>query len=197
MGNSYETEVCRKFIDDGFVVEDGKSLKEIDEVKEIIIMHACQILGMPRPSDFSLDNLHLFIDKKNLNDFRVELIARINDGPKLRELYYSIFDHCLDVVVGNELVIQRRINLSIQLPDDNSSLLPIHADSWSGDSPFEVVGWLPLVDCFATKSMYILPLPNEDVAEAVFASRDAMSSQEIFEKYKSKLVFLDVSYGQF
>ena len=53
--------------------------------------------------------------------------------------------------------MQSRVNLSIQLPEDDSSLLPVHADTWSGDSPFEVVVWLPLVDCFGTKSMYLLP----------------------------------------
>ena len=52
--------------------------------------------------------------------------------------------------------MQKRINLSIQLPNDSSSLLPLHSDIWSGDSPFEAVVWIPLVDCFKTKSMYIL-----------------------------------------
>ena len=40
-------------------------------------------------------------------------------------------------MVGNELAMQNNINLSIQFPDDVSSLLPLHADTWSGDSPFE------------------------------------------------------------
>ena len=53
--------------------------------------------------------------------------------------------------------MQKKINLSIQLPNDNSSLLDVHADVWSGDSPYEAVIWMPLVDCFKTKSMYILP----------------------------------------
>ena len=44
--------------------------------------------------------------------------------------------------------MQMRVNLSIQLPRDKSSLLPVHSDVWSGDSPFETVVWLPLVDCF-------------------------------------------------
>ena len=54
------------------------------------------------------------------------------------------------------MAMQNSINLSIQLPNDKSSLLAIHADTWSGDS-FEVAVWLPLVDVYKTKSMYILP----------------------------------------
>ena len=67
----------------------------------------------------------------------------------------------LEALVGNELAMQLRINLSIQLPQDNSFLLPVHADVWSGDSPYEVVVWLPLVDCYRTKAMYLLP-PEAD-----------------------------------
>ena len=32
-----------------------------------------------------------------------------------------------DILVGNELVMQNKINLSIQLPHDKSSILPIHS----------------------------------------------------------------------
>ena len=50
----------------------------------------------------------------------------------------------------------KKINLSIQVPQDDSSLLALHSDVWSGDSPYEVVIWIPLVNCYKTKSMYIL-----------------------------------------
>ena len=62
----------------------------------------------------------------------------------------------IDLFCGNELAVQKKINLSIQLPDDNSSLLPIHTDVWSGNSPFELVLWIPLVSVKNTKSMFIL-----------------------------------------
>ena len=35
-------------------------------------------------------------------------------------------------------MMQKSLNLSIQFPKDDSSLLPIHSDVWSGDSPFEI-----------------------------------------------------------
>ena len=63
---------------------------------------------------------------------------------------------------GNELVMQRKVNLSIQLSNDDSSLLPLHSDVWSGCSPFEVVLWIPMVDCKKTSSMYILSRNDND-----------------------------------
>ena len=63
----------------------------------------------------------------------------------------------VETIVGNELAMQTKINLSIQIPGDDTSLLPVHADTWSGLSPFETVVLMPLVDCYKTKSMFILP----------------------------------------
>jgi sporadic carbohydrate cluster 2OG-Fe(II) oxygenase len=81
--------------------------------------------------------------------------------------------------------MQQRINLSIQMPNDTSSLLPVHADTWSGDSPFEVVVWLPLVNCFGTKAMYLLPPKKSEKFSEQFAKRGGSSSETIFESIKS------------
>ena len=88
----------------------------------------------------------------------------------------------LDVILGNELAMQLRINLSIQLPNDDGSLLPIHSDVWSGDSPFESVVWLPLVNCFKTKSMFILPPSKYAKIKTLFLKKKSSSSEEIFKK---------------
>ena len=32
----------------------------------------------------------------------------------------------------------------------------MHADTFNGESPFEVVAWLPLVDCYKTKVCTLL-----------------------------------------
>ena len=37
----------------------------------------------------------------------------------------------------------------------NSSKLELHADSLSGESKFQIVLWVPLVNVYKTKSMYI------------------------------------------
>ena len=80
--------------------------------------------------------------------------------------------------------MQLRVNLSIQLPNDDSSLLPIHADTWSGVSPFETVIWLPLVDCFKTKSMYLLPPNKSKKLKDLFLNKKIKTSEDVFEKLK-------------
>ena len=92
--------------------------------------------------------------------------------------------------------MQLRINLSIQLPGDESSLLPIHADTWSGDSPYEVVVWLPLVDCYGTKGMYILP-PGESIKLSEQLSRQAITNSEaLYKSIENNINWLEVKYGE-
>ena len=86
---------------------------------------------------------------------------------------------------GNELVMQRRCNLSIQLPNDDSSLLPLHADVWVGDSEYEIVFWLPLVNVYKTKAMYILS-PEDNFKYSKKFSK-FKSTEQIFKKIKNRL----------
>jgi sporadic carbohydrate cluster 2OG-Fe(II) oxygenase len=92
--------------------------------------------------------------------------------------------------------MQLRVNLSIQMPGDESSLLPVHADTWSGDSPYEVVVWLPLVDCYDTKSMYLLPPKASNSLSDNFWSHSQGSSNQIFSAIKDEVKWMKVNFGE-
>ena len=98
--------------------------------------------------------------------------------------------------MGSELVMQKKFNLSIQLPNDSSSLLPIHSDVWSGDSPFEVVAWFPLVDVYKSKSMYILPPKHLDKLDKILSKNALISSEKLYDKIKKYLVWIDIKFGE-
>ena len=100
-----------------------------------------------------MNDFHKNIKQNKLNDLRLKIIDLINKDKKFRLTIFSR-ENILYKLVGNELSMQTRINLSIQTLKDSSSLLPLHSDIWSGDSMFEVVIWIPLVDVYKTKSMY-------------------------------------------
>jgi sporadic carbohydrate cluster 2OG-Fe(II) oxygenase len=99
-------------------------------------------------------------------------------------------------LVGNELAMQLRVNLSIQFPDDDSSLLPVHADTWSGDSPYEVVVWLPIVSCYGTKAMYLLPPSKAAELNEDFTNRAGKSSEDLYHAIKNEVNWLEVKYGE-
>lgn len=126
-----------------------------------------------------------YIAPSQLNDVRLYSIKNLNANPLSKKWYYSLAKEALHEIVGNELVIQRNINLSIQLSGDDSSLLPVHADSLQGDSPYEVVLWVPLVDCHGSKSMFF-SRKQPDIK--------GKSLEQIYEECDP--YFVDCKYGE-
>jgi len=154
-----EIEISHEYQDQGYAIRTIENIEALDWIRNLFINLIRKNLTLKENvADSDLfDLIHAELDITQLNDFRLALIQQMNETKGFRSRYYQIAKPYLDAIVGNELAMQSRVNLSIQLPGDDSSLLATHADTWSGDSPFEVVVWLPLVDCYNTKSMYILP----------------------------------------
>jgi len=142
------------------------------------------------------DLIHTELDVTQLNDFRLALILQMNETKGFKRRYYQIAKPYLDAIVGSELAMQSRVNLSIQFPGDDSSLLATHADTWSGDSPFEVVVWLPLVDCYKTKSMYILPPEKNINLNKNFKGMSGKNSEDLFQSIESDVQWIDINYGE-
>ena len=194
----FEKNIADEFIEKGFVIKPVDNFESLKWIKKNILELALEhnknnIKDVP---ENILDNFHNYLSVKDLNDIRVKIIALINKKMSLREHYYKISRKYLNCIVGNELAMQSNINLSIQFPNDESSLLPLHSDTWSGDSPFEVVVWLPLVNCYNTKSMYILgPKDSESLTEN-FSKKSNNSTDSLFNSIKEKITFLNVKFGE-
>ena len=180
----------KEFIDQGFIIREVANQDALKKIQKFAIDM------LTKKGGNLLDHTHEFIDIEELNDFRLDVINELNTQPWLREAYYNLAKPYLDILVGNELAMQSRVNLSIQLPEDDSSLLPVHADTWSGDSPFEVVVWLPLVDCFNTKSMYILPPKAANNLSDDFKLHVQGDSEELFNVIKNDLDWIRINYGE-
>lgn len=188
-----------RFRRDGHVIAPAEDRAALDAVRGLLADLACDWLGRERPADPGplLDRIGDLVPVERLNEFRLAMIGGMNARPWLRAAYFSVARQALSAIVGNELCMQRRINLSIQLPGDDSSLLPVHADSWSGDSPFEAVLWIPLVDCYGSKSMFLLPPgPNAALERRLhgFARR---SVDELYAEIEPDLAWMEVPYGHF
>ena len=156
---SNDKQISEEFEKNGFLVKEVEEKNSLFKIREIFLKCIKKKIRAKlkfKKNDDILNLLHKNINSDEINDFRLEVINEVNSKKELRELYYLVAKKYLNSLVGNELAMQLRVNVSIQLPNDKSSLLPLHSDVWSGDSPFEIVVWLPLVDCYKTKSMYIL-----------------------------------------
>jgi len=197
--DAWEVQLTRAFLSEGHVVlpvEDRQGLKKL---RDSIAAAAADYLGEATPEgddvDVFLNGIHEKIDVPRLNDFRLKVIGAVSAMPWARRTYFNLARRALETIVGNELAMQRRLNLSIQLPGDDSSLLHVHADVWDGDSPFEVVAWLPLVDCHDTKSMYLLPPGIARSLERDFSRFQGKSADTLHTVIKDDIAWLTVPYG--
>tara|TARA_Y100001958_G_C21170467_1_gene502366 strand:- start:539 stop:1321 length:783 start_codon:yes stop_codon:yes gene_type:complete len=186
------------FLKKGVIIQKVESAKSLSYINNLIKKKIIKILKLKISiKKLNLNRLHLFLGEKNLNRTRLELINTINRDKNFKKSYFLIAEKMLENIIGNELAMQNNINLSIQLPGDESSLLPIHSDTWSGDSPFESVLWLPLVNCYKTKSMFILNSNKMKKFNMAFVDKKIKSVSDLYKKFKKDLNFININYGNY
>lgn len=187
--------LANRFIDDGYITTPADDRAGLDRIQRRAAELAADFLQLPQPNDPQdlLDNIHDRVAVADLNALRMHVITGLNAEPWLRPTYFRLARSTIETIVGNELCMQRRVNLSIQLPGDDSSLLATHSDVWSGDSPFEVVVWVPLVDVRGTKAMYLLsPSLNGEMQDRMASLR---SAEELYRTIEPHVTFIDIPYG--
>ena len=196
--SEYENTLSNEYISKGYFVGKIQEKEIIFSMRKSLTDIAKKELKITKDisDDMLLDFIHEHIKVNQLNDFRLKMIRKMNLLPNFRENYYKVVKTYLDIIVGNEVSMQNKANLSIQLPEEQSSLLPIHADTWSGDSPYEVVVWIPLVDCFKTKSMYILPSKKYSKIEKSFNTISDANTDDLFRAVEKDVEWIDIKFGE-
>lgn len=192
-----ENEAIQSFLEKGYYRFQIKNLPLLNSLRHQLFSWSKELLTlMPDLEEAAFfDEVARFLPIERLNDFRLGLIQRLTATPEIRSWLYHMAREPLEWLVGNELAMQRALNLSIQLPRDDSSLLPLHSDVWSGNSPYEVVFWMPLVDCYATKSMYVLPRSISDRVLSDFSRYASMSAEGFYKALEKDMEWMDVPYG--
>jgi sporadic carbohydrate cluster 2OG-Fe(II) oxygenase len=127
-------------------------------VKELVDVVKDGLKGVdPTLCGVALSDLHSRLPISKVNAIRMATFKHLNVTPGQ---YDSVLDRIagatLRRILGPDLLVQTKLNLSIQLPGDEGSQLDLHSDCWSGDTPFQVNLWVPLTPCFASNSMFLL-----------------------------------------
>lgn len=195
--SSKEKDLADEFAANGYVIRPVDDKEMLDELRGKIVEIVCEELDAPFPNDIDefLNHFDRWCPVEQLNALRLATYRKMNAQPWFRPTYFTLARSLVETLVGNELAMQNRVNLSIQLPEDDSSLLPIHADAFGGETPFQVVEWLPLVDCYKTKSMFILPKIHSESTYLKFTKYEGQGMDALYDEVKDDLVWLDVPYG--
>ena len=193
-----EEALMAAFLADGYVVRPVANLEGLHILRAEVICSACRHLGLPpvdEPNIF-LNQMHARLEIAELNDLRLAIYNHMNAQSWFRPTYYSFAKPYLDILVGNELAMQNRINLSIQMAGDTSSLLAAHVDAFSGETPFQAVQWLPLVDVFETKAMFLLPpAKNREVIPRLRDIMEFGGGEAVFDEIRDDVIWVPVPYG--
>jgi sporadic carbohydrate cluster 2OG-Fe(II) oxygenase len=193
-----EKSLSKEYLEKGYIIRPIADKEALEWVRGQYDSLIRELLDVPDDisTEMLLNTTHDYVSVPDLNNFRLSVIQKINSIEQFREKYFQIARKYIEIIVGNELAMQLRVNLSIQLPQDDSSLLPVHSDTWSGDSSYEVVAWLPLVDCFGTKAMYILPPKENAELDKEFKEKASGSSEMLYQSIKNQVQWLEVKYGE-
>lgn len=200
MSNKLENDFCKN----GYIICKNKEQDALLALQEKVLnfvissdKNAKQNFKKYKNIKDFFSNLHKHVSLNKLNNLRMNVIKKINIDEKFRENYYLVAKEGLDQLVGNELAMQNKLNLSIQMPHDKNSQLPMHSDIYAGESPFEVVVWIPLMDIQANnQSMYITSPKNNKIINKEVTTTKTKTLTQIFNKHKKKFKFLKINFGE-
>lgn len=170
--------------DDGLVVSKNQDIDSWNIFKGIID-NSCK--------PFIEKNNNKTFNSVELNKIRMEAFRNLNAYKNWDGLYYKMAENLLDSIFGPDLLIQRKLNLSIQMPNDESSILGMHTDTLSGQSPFEIVMWTAFTDATESNSMFYF---DRETSKKIFhemPENEKEGLEELRKKYWAKAQFIDVS----
>lgn len=182
---------------DGYATISACNLEPLLELRSKIHALICQEFGIEGADiEASLNGFHKHITSYSLGEFnkkRVGLIQRISTEVDASGLIFSAFENSITRILGPDILAQKGCNLVLQPPlDPNPSEL--HRDT-PANSPYELVVWVPLVNAYATKAMYILTA--EDTKKAFdFLEKSPMEWDEFEKKCKSLSRISTVEFGK-
>ncbi len=160
-----------------------KIVKEVFELKEANISKG-------------LNYFHKYtknVKDAELNSKKIEVIKRISNDKKLVDLIFHSFSKKIIYFLGQDLLVQKTINMVIQRPGDKNPTIP-HRDA-PPNSFFELVIWVPLVNCRNTKSMYTIDI------KTTFNSLNKLEKNpkmwlKFLKDFKSKKKYPRVNFGE-
>ena len=120
----------------------------------------------------------------------------LNADEDIMEKYFSIFKPVVESLVGTELASQNKINLNIQLPNDETSRLGLHTDTVSGQSEFEIVAWLPLTNAFESNAMFAFDFISSQKMLSELPHYQTKGMDQLYNDWATKSFRLKVDCGE-
>lgn len=193
-----EQDLSSKYDRCGYVIFEGDKtyLEAIkSSVKKSVLRYLGKIENKSPSQDLRLEKIHSIIPAEQSNNIRLHVMNEICKTTSFNRNYYESAKKIIHTLCGNELAMQKRPGISVNFPNNAEDILPIHADTWNGVSPYELNIWIPIVDCKKTMCLYILE--RHKFQERINSDDKLLrlTSDEMFNELKSDLTWIDINYG--
>ncbi len=125
-----------------------------------------------------------------LNRVRLAAVNYFTQTKAAREIFRAV-EEPLVRLLGPDIAVQKTCNVVVQQPGDTDQA-PIHRDAPS-NSHFELIAWIPLVDVYKTKGMFVLN--REHSSRALAKLKRGESFQDFCAYTKEHSEPIEVSFG--
>ncbi|MBM3531575.1 MAG: hypothetical protein FJX60_00895 [Alphaproteobacteria bacterium] len=177
----------------GFDIFEADDRSALEALRQDIFAQARTILGADgNDAEAFFNKFHeRGVRGGELNAFRTKLVSDCTAVLKVNRLVFKAFENTLSQMVGADVAAQKVVNIVVQQPGDVDQVMT-HRDA-PANSHFEVVTWLPLVDVYGTKSMFISDL--ETSATAIASLKNGGSYEAYCQMVEATAVELQVPFG--
>ena len=188
--------MIKNFIKNSFIIVDAEKIELLAELKKDIYSFSCKELSLKKISiDYFYKNFHkLKISKLRLNKYRLKLLKFLTSNVSFKKNIYDSYSQILTKILGPDVAIQKSLNVVIHQPD-NMEISPLHRDA-PENSPYEIVLWVPLVDCYDTKSIYLLDKKNTDANLKYLDNKNKKINNYLNRILKTKGKLPNIKFGQ-
>jgi sporadic carbohydrate cluster 2OG-Fe(II) oxygenase len=171
----------------GYEVVNAEHPEYIDEIRECFFSALSDSFSL-QSSDIQqgLNYFHQHVGEMSaseINARRISLIEKVTECCDVQERVFRAFEQTITGLLGPDILAQSTTNVVLQVPHDPIPT-QLHRDA-PMNSPYELVVWIPLVDCYGTKSMYILT--DEQTEKALLRLSEAPADWEDFEAHVSAM----------
>jgi len=182
----------------GYQLIKTNKLKYLDAFKNDLSKFLIERFSLSeKEPNLILNNIHKFAkinSDKMANDLVLEVINNFSKSYDFAEIAYNLFGEQIEKLLGPDLHAQRNNNIVFQYPN-SSRFSELHTDS-PPNSPYEIVFWIPLVDCFDTKSFFVLPVEESKNLINKYKSNHFENWSDFKKESLSKARHVKVNYSE-
>ena len=192
------TSLIAEFSENGWFIHDVENIDEIINSRNTVVEFLRSQYSIQGKDDAEiLNNIHNYIpnlDDVKANALVVNILSSIGKKLDIANAVYNSSSEMISNLVGCDIACQRFQNIVFQYPGSNR-YSELHTDA-PNNSRHEIVYWLPLVDCYQTKSFYLVNAKNTKMLLTQYKENKFESWDDFKMEAISLATHLEIKFGQ-